>query len=268
MRQVCEPLRTRSIAWLARVRFFSDIRDGYEVGGRKVARRVVRTVLRGAHISPNAVTIAGCLLNGVAAVVAFNEQWLYAAVVFMLGSLLDAMDGAVAKVTGRVTAFGAFLDSTLDRVSEGLMLLALGLVFARHHQPWPLAACFVALASSYLVSYTRAKAEALGVQCKGGLASRVERVVVLTIGLAVTQWYEHAIEYVMYVLAVTAALTVLQRVVHVYRSLPDGRKPRRPRREPRRRRRPLGHAAAAEGLAVEAPPEAGLAPTEEETPDE
>lgn len=202
------------------------IRDAYEVGGRRFARHVARALLRGSRISPNLVTVTGTVLNGCAAVLVFHEQFLAAASVFLLGSLLDALDGAVAKVTGQVTAFGAFLDSTLDRVSEGLVLTGLGLMFANDGNLPALAACFVAVASSYLVSYTRAKAEALGVECKGGFASRTERVVLLTIGLALAAIWPFAIEVVTYLLAVATALTVLQRVLHVHRALPGGRKPR------------------------------------------
>lgn len=201
-------------------------------------RRVARTLLRPVgSIDPNAVTCTGSLLNAVAAYLAFHERFLAAAIVFLIGSLMDALDGAVAKVTGRVSAFGAFLDSTLDRVSEGLVLGGLGLMFANRddeHRLWFVAACFVAIAASYLTSYTRAKAESLGVQCKGGLASRVERVVVLTAGLLLATWWFVAIEVAVAVLAVTAALTVIQRVIHVQRALPDGRKPRRSRSRSRR----------------------------------
>jgi len=214
------------------------IRDGYEVGGRRVARRVARTLLRPiGSINPNAVTFTGCLLNVVAAYLAFHEHFLAAAIIFLIGSLLDAMDGAIAKVTGRVSAFGGFLDSTLDRVSEGFVLGGLCLMFAnRDESLWPVASCFAAVACSYLVSYTRAKAESLGVQAKGGLASRVERVVVLTIGLLLADYWFTAIEVAVHVLAVTAALTVVQRVIHVHRALPDGRKPRPERSNPRRSR--------------------------------
>ena len=206
------------------------IRDAYEVGGRRIMRRVARTLMRvTGTLNPNAITVTGCLLSGVAGVLAFRGQFLAAAIVFLVGSLMDAMDGAVAKVTGKVTAFGAFLDSTLDRVGEGLVLGGLGLWFANEGNLWACGACFVALASSYLVSYTRAKAEAIGVKCKGGLASRVERVVLLTIGMGLATWVIEALSITVYVLAVTAALTVLQRVVHVHRALPDGRKPRRRR---------------------------------------
>lgn len=196
-------------------------------------RRVARTLLRPiGSIDPNAVTFTGSLLNGVAAYLAFHEWFLAASIVFLIGSLMDALDGAVAKITGRMTAFGAFLDSTLDRVSEGLVLGGIGLMFANRGGDtnlWFVAACFVAIAASYLTSYTRAKAESMGVECKGGLASRVERVVVLTAGLLFATWWFVAIEIAVGVLAVTAALTVLQRVIHVKRALPDGRKPRRRR---------------------------------------
>ena len=217
---------------------FDRIREGYEVGGRRFARRVARVFLRGAMagLSPNVVTVSGCLLSGVAGVLAYREQFLAAAIVFLLGSLLDAMDGAVAKVTGKVTAFGAFLDSTLDRVAEGLMLGSIGLMFSQRGETLAVASCFVALASSYLVSYTRAKAESLNVQCKGGLASRVERVVLLTAGLLLASFWLVALQVVVHALAIIAALTVLQRVLHVRKSLPDGRKPRRVRT--RRRRKP------------------------------
>ena len=194
-------------------------------------RRVARTLLRPiGSINPNAVTYLGTLLNGVAAVLAFHEQFLAASIVFLIGSLMDALDGAVAKVTGRVSAFGGFLDSTLDRVSEGLILGGLGLMFANEGgNLWPVASCYAAIAASYLVSYTRAKAETLGVQAKGGLASRVERVVLLTAGLLLATWWPVAIEVTVHVLAVTAVLTVIQRVVHVHRALPGGHKPLRAR---------------------------------------
>jgi CDP-diacylglycerol--glycerol-3-phosphate 3-phosphatidyltransferase len=230
--------RTGSDSIRSTVGRFGDIRSAYEVGGRRIARRIVRAILRGSHLSPNVVTVMGCLVNGIAAWCAWNEWWLAASLVFIAGSTLDALDGAVAKVTGKVSAFGAFLDSTLDRVSEGFMLLALGLVFARHDDQLALAACFVALASSYLVSYTRAKAEALGVQCTGGLASRFERVVLLAAGLALAHWFAVAIAIVVEVLAVVAAATVVQRVLHVRSALKQREQQRGPRRRRRRRRPP------------------------------
>ena len=225
-------------------------------------RRVARTLLRPiGSIDPNAVTFTGSLLNGVAAYLAFHERYFAACTVFLIGSIMDALDGAVAKVTGRVSAFGGFLDSTLDRVSEGLILGGLGLMFANTGDSlWPVASCYVAIACSYLTSYTRAKAESLGVQCKGGLVSRVERVVLLTAGLLFATWWPVAIEVAVHVLAVTAALTVVQRVIHVKRALPDGRKPRLERSTSRSKRNVQHHPRsepepAGPGPGVEAPRE-------------
>jgi CDP-diacylglycerol--glycerol-3-phosphate 3-phosphatidyltransferase len=223
---------TGSIAGLMRsVRKFRDV---YEVEGRRFARWIVR-LGRLKFVHPNVVTVTGTLGCIAASYLVYEEQWLAAGIVFLLGSLLDALDGAVAKVTGKVSAFGAFLDSTLDRVGEGFVLGALGLVFSDHSNSPALACCFVALAGSYLVSYTRAKAEALGVQCKGGIASRTERVFVLTTGL-ILSWYDMlAAEVAVYVLAAATTLTVLQRMWHVNRSL--SQRPPRKRRSGRRRRR-------------------------------
>jgi CDP-diacylglycerol--glycerol-3-phosphate 3-phosphatidyltransferase len=225
-------VRVSRIGSIFPMRSVREFRDVYEVEGRRLARWFVRVIgLR--HLSPNVVTVSGCIGCAIAAVLVWHEQWLAAALVFFLGSLLDALDGAVAKLSGKVSAFGAFLDSTLDRVGEGFVLGALGLVFARYEDPVALACCFVALAGSYLVSYTRAKAEALGVECKGGLASRFERVVVLTAGLTLSFFDMLAAEVAVYVLAVATTLTVLQRIWHVNRSLSQ----RPPRRRKRRRRR-------------------------------
>lgn len=191
----------------------------YEIGGRNLARNIAKKLLFGGKISPNLVTVTGTALNACAAAIIFNHHFLVGAIVFLLGSLLDAMDGAIAKVTNQVSPFGAFLDSTLDRVSEGFVLGGLGLMYAREDNLWALAACFVAMACSFLVSYTRARAEALGVECKVGLASRVERVILITAGLVGAAIYRPAIEIVVYILATTATLTVLQRILHVRKEL-------------------------------------------------
>lgn len=191
----------------------------YEIGGRNLARNIARKLLFGMKISPNLVTVTGTALNACAAAIIFYEHFLIGAIVFVVGSLLDAMDGAIAKVTDQATPFGAFLDSTLDRVSEGFILGGLGLMFAHQDKMWALAACFVAIACSFLVSYTRARAEALGVECKVGLASRVERVVLITAGLLGAVIEPVILEIVVYILASTATLTVLQRILHVRKVL-------------------------------------------------
>ena len=147
--------------------------------------------------------------------------WL-AAFVFVVGSLLDILDGALARAGGKTTPFGAFLDSTTDRVSEGFMLTAIAYVFARHGNPIFVAVAMAAVAGSFLVSYTRARAEALGLRGDVGIGSRAERVVVITAGLVLAPW--GVLAWAIALLAVTAWITVVQRVLHVRKQLLEASK--------------------------------------------
>jgi CDP-diacylglycerol---glycerol-3-phosphate 3-phosphatidyltransferase len=142
--------------------------------------------------------------------------WL-AAVVFVTGSLLDILDGALARAGGKTTPFGAFIDSTTDRVSEGFMLTAIAYVLARHHHPTFVAVDVLAVVGSFLVSYTRARAEALGLRGDVGIGSRAERVVVITAGLVLAPW--GGLGWSLVLLAATAWVTVVQRVLHVRKQL-------------------------------------------------
>ncbi len=116
----------------------------------------------------------------------YKAWWLFlvGSAVFVLGSVLDILDGALARSQGQGTPFGAFLDSTLDRVGEAFMLGAIGLVFMRDDKEWAVAMTFAAIVGSFLVSYTRAKAEIIGLKGDVGIGSRAERVAVICIGLA------------------------------------------------------------------------------------
>jgi len=175
------------------------------------------------RITPNALTTSGVLLCGLASVLVLFEDrneilffWL-AGVVFVIGSLLDILDGALARAGGKTTPFGAFLDSTTDRVSEGFMLTAIAFVLARHDHPVFVAVAVSAVAGSFLVSYTRAKAEALGLRGDVGIGSRAERVVVITAGLVLAPW--GVLPWALVLLACTAWITVVQRVLHVRKQL-------------------------------------------------
>jgi phosphatidylglycerophosphate synthase len=170
-------------------------------------------------VTPNMLTGAGVTLCAAGSVLVFFEDrdkllyyWL-GAVVFVVGSILDILDGALARAGGKQTPFGAFLDSTTDRVSEGFMLGAIALVFARHGNDVALAFVFAAAVGSFLVSYTRARAEALGLRGDVGIGSRAERVVVITAGLVFAPW--GLLQWAVYLLTATAWFTVLQRVVSV-----------------------------------------------------
>jgi CDP-diacylglycerol--glycerol-3-phosphate 3-phosphatidyltransferase len=192
------------------------------MGARTLASRSVVGLAR-TRITPNALTASGVLLCGVASVLVLFESrnellffWL-AALVFVVGSLLDVLDGALARAGGKTTPFGAFLDSTTDRISEGFMLTAIAYILARHHHPVFVAVAVTAVAGSFLVSYTRAKAEALGLRGDVGIGSRAERVVVITAGLALAPW--GVLPWSLVLLAATAWITVGQRVLHVRKQL-------------------------------------------------
>ena len=198
------------------------VKQGYTTGVRSLAGRSVRSLAR-TRVTPNALTAAGVTLCLAAAVIVpfeRRDQLLYywlAAAVFVVGSVLDILDGALARAGGKSTVFGAFLDSTTDRVGEGAVLAAIALVFARAGNDVAVVLTIAAVAGSFLVSYVRAKAEALGLRGDVGLGSRAERVVVITAGLVLAPW--GALQWAIYLLAATAWLTVLQRVLHVRKQL-------------------------------------------------
>jgi len=201
------------------------VKEGYTTGARSLARRSVAGLAR-TSVTPNMLTATGVSLCLLAAVlVPFESRneilfyWL-GAVLFVIGSLLDILDGALARVGEKATPFGAFLDSTTDRVGESAMLAAIGLVLSRQGNDVAVVFTILAVAGSILVSYTRAKAEGLGLRGDVGLGSRAERVVVITAGLVLAPW--GALQWAIYLLAVTAWITVLQRILYVRRQLAHG----------------------------------------------
>ena len=195
------------------------LKEGYTSGARRVASRSMTGLAR-TRVTPNALTTAGVSLCAAAAVLTYFEYrnqilffWL-AALVFVVGSVLDILDGALARAGGKQSPFGAFLDSTTDRVSEAFVLGAIALVFHRRGNEVALGFAFAAVVGSFLVSYTRARAEALGLKGDVGIGSRAERVVVITAGLVLAPWW-HCLDAAIYVLTVTAWFTVVQRVLSV-----------------------------------------------------
>jgi len=194
------------------------LKDGYTKGARGAASRLMGG-MADSWITPNKLTAAGVTLCLVAAVLVWFEKdgellffWT-GAIVFIVGSILDILDGALARATGRSTPFGAFVDSTTDRVGEAAMLGAIGLVFARDGNEVALGFAFGAVAGSFLVSYARARAEALGLRGDVGLSSRAERVVIISTGLILAPW--GVLPWAIYVLTASAWITVLQRILAV-----------------------------------------------------
>jgi CDP-diacylglycerol--glycerol-3-phosphate 3-phosphatidyltransferase len=203
----------------------SRVKQGYTTGARSFAARSVTSLAR-TGITPNVLTATGVSLCLAAAILVPFENhgkllyfWL-AAGTFVVGSLLDILDGALARVGGKTTPFGAFIDSTTDRVGEGAMLAAIALVFARHGKDWAVVLAVAAVVGSFLVSYTRARAEALGLRGDVGLGSRAERVVLITAGLVFAPW--GGLPWAIVALAATAWLTVVQRILHVRKQLSGG----------------------------------------------
>jgi len=185
------------------------------------------TGLAQTRLTPTALTVSGVLLCITGSVVVhfqYHDHLLYywlGAAVFVVGSVLDILDGALARAGGKSTPFGAFIDSATDRIGEAFMLGSIGLVFAREGNETALAFAFAAVAASFLVSYTRAKAEALGLRGDVGIGSRAERVIVITAGLVVAPW--GGLQWAIYVLAATAWVTVGQRIWSVRTQLSQAR---------------------------------------------
>ncbi|HEY5344054.1 MAG TPA: CDP-alcohol phosphatidyltransferase family protein [Solirubrobacteraceae bacterium] len=182
-------------------------------------RELVRNRLIDSRLTPNAISLTGFALNLVAAVLVWEELYFLGGVAFIVGSVMDTLDGRYSRMSGKGTPFGAFLDSTLDRIEEGIVLTAVAGDFALKGNRVAAAAVVVAVLSSLMVSYTRARAEALGVECKVGIATRPVRVVILAIGLIFADvsggGQLSVLKGAVYVLAALSLITVAQRIWHV-----------------------------------------------------
>jgi len=176
-------------------------------------RDQVRSKLIESRLTPNAISLTGLALNVVAAVLVWQSEFFLGGLAFVVGSVMDTLDGRYSRMSGKGSPFGAFLDSTLDRLEEGIVLTAVAATFARADMELATAAVVVAVLMSLLVSYTRARAEALGVECKVGIATRAVRVVILSAGLILADL--GALEPAVYVLAGLSTITVAQRIFHV-----------------------------------------------------
>jgi CDP-diacylglycerol--glycerol-3-phosphate 3-phosphatidyltransferase len=202
-----------------RTRPLGRVKQTYTDEARRLAGRSM-TQLELTSVTPNALTVAGvglCIAGSALVYFEHRSAWLFlaGAALFVVGSILDILDGALARRRGTGSVFGAFLDSTVDRVGEGFMLGAIGLVLMRADSEWGVALTFAAIAGSFLVSYTRAKAESLDLRGEVGIGSRAERVVVITAGLVLAPLHDLVLPVTMAVLTATAWVTVLQRVLAV-----------------------------------------------------
>ncbi len=186
-------------------------------------RERARNLLIESRLTPNAISLTGLALNVLAAVLVYSDEYFLGGVAFIVGSVMDTLDGRYSRMSGKGSPFGAFLDSTLDRVSEGVVLAAVAAQFAEAGDDFAVAATVIAVLASVMVSYTRARAEALGVTGDVGIAPRAVRVVILSIGLLFAKGASlgdfELLEPAVYVLAVLSIVTVFQRIFHVRSAL-------------------------------------------------
>ena len=183
---------------------------------RRNAQRLARLIGR-LPITPNQVTIAGTLFTFVAGALAGMGQLRPAGIVLALSGTFDILDGALARATKRSYPYGAFLDSTFDRYSEGAVYIGVAAYFLDHGDAfmrWEVLACMMALAGSFLVSYVRARAQSLGFRCDSGIFARPERVVVTVAGLVIGVWW--VLFVVVAALAVLTNVTAVQRILEVW----------------------------------------------------
>ncbi len=185
---------------------------------RSVLAPIVRMALR-LHITPNTVTVIGFFIVIVAAVVIGFGGLLAGALILTAGSLLDAVDGALARATGGGTAFGSFLDSTLDRAAEAILYMGVAAFYLGGSSPtWPVIAALVALAGSFMVSYARARAEGIGLTAAIGLAPRPERIVLIVAGLILAGLgIGAALVAVLWIIGALTVATTAQRIWYVWR---------------------------------------------------
>jgi CDP-diacylglycerol--glycerol-3-phosphate 3-phosphatidyltransferase len=186
-------------------------------------QELMRDRLIESRLTPNAISLTGFALNLAAAALIVDRMFFLAGIAFIVGSIMDTLDGRYSRMSGKGTPFGAFLDSTLDRLEEGIVLTAVGAYFASRHNEVAVAAVVASVLGSLMVSYTRARAEALGVACQVGLATRPVRVVIISAGLVFAKGaglgHFELLEPAVYVLAGLTVFTTLQRILHVRREL-------------------------------------------------
>jgi len=166
-------------------------------------------------ITPNTITWFGFLLFVGAAALIVTEHLLAAGFLVLVAGLFDLLDGALARHTNQTTSFGGVLDSTLDRLAEAVLLLGIMILYAREQSVVGVLLAGIALPSSLMVSYLRAKAEALGLECKVGLFTRPERIIVLALGLLLSS-IDYALITALGIIVLFSFFTVGQRLLHVW----------------------------------------------------
>lgn len=179
------------------------------------------SVLARLGVSPNAITLAGLVGAGISAyIIATGNLWA-GGIVMLAAGILDLFDGALARATGKATRFGALLDSVVDRLSEIVVLLGLLVFYLNGSSSKGVILVYLAVTASVMVSYLRARSEGLGIENRGGIMTRPERVALMGIGLIVAHWYPSFLMVVLGLIAALALFTTGQRLFYTWRGLRD-----------------------------------------------
>ena len=192
----------------------AKIRGIWDKGMRPVGSFIGRS-----GVTPNQITLLGVVVQAFVSYLIVQDRLPEAGFVLIAAALLDTVDGAVAKARGLTSKFGAFLDSTMDRLSDALVFLPIAWLYLaqptteRADQQWVAAVALVALVLSFLVSYARARAEGLGFECNVGLIERAERLIIMIVALVLNDLLPAA----LVVLALASLVTLVQRMVHVHK---------------------------------------------------
>lgn len=171
-------------------------------------------------LTPNVVSWLGFLITIGAAALIGTDHLLTAGIVVLFAGIFDMLDGALARATGKVTRFGGVLDSTLDRLSEAALLLAILVIYVRGQQVGESILVGLALTSSMMVSYLRSRIEALGTECKTGWFTRPERVIVLALGLVLSQ-FQYVLIIALSIITLFSLITAGQRLLYARRYVRD-----------------------------------------------
>lgn len=180
-----------------------------------VTQPIVR-ILAKTPLTPNALTWAGFLLTVGAAVLIVTGHLIAAGATVIVAGLFDMLDGALARTTGQASKFGAILDSTLDRMSEAVLMLGLLAMFARNGQAWESFLAGVTLLGSFMVSYIRARMEGMGIECRAGFFTRPERVIILVLGLLLSG-VPYALVIALALIAFLSLISAGERLVYARR---------------------------------------------------
>ena len=199
---------------------FTSIRTSLRGIFNRAVEKPSVSLLHALHITPNQLTFAGLLIAFVAAYLLSQGMFWQAALVFLFSGFVDLLDGSLARSTKQATPFGAVFDSVMDRLAEAAVFLGLLVFYQRAGDQNGVVLCYVAMVTSFMVSYARSRAEGVGTLGAVGFAGRAERIALLCIPLLINslEWAQASVLWALAIISVLSLATFIQRVYHVWRT--------------------------------------------------